>query len=249
MAYEDKNLDRLKILIKDPLRNLQKIFPFIKSRSEPIFRRALELINIDVKSRPYPGHDVLLQIIKPECDGFFIECGGNDGYFYDPTYYLEKFRSWTGIIVEPLPIYRLCKKNRNKSAIYNCAAGSFENKAETTTLVNCNAMSVIKDTLPNEADWIRKGEKTQNIKSKNINVPLRPIQSIIDDYFSKNDKRKIDLLTMDVEGYEIEILRGLDFKSGTLSSASFNLREIRNNLLYSLDSLQTDTEEFEEKAE
>jgi len=44
-------------------------------------------------------------------------------------------------------------------------------------------------------------------------------------------------------------MNGLDFKSGTLHNAAFNLRKARNNLLYSFDTINTDSNRFRERTE
>ncbi len=47
----------------------------------------------------------------------------------------------------------------------------------------------------------------------------------------------------------LEDLNGLDFKSGVLHNAAFNLRKARNNLLYSFDTINTDPNRFRERTE
>lgn len=102
----------LRKFLENPTKNWGKIVPYIKSRYKIYERAVLEFLNIEIKSKPYSGHDELINAIGFR-DGFFVVCGGNDGYGFDPTYYLEKFRGWTGIIVEPLPkAATLCKKKQ-----------------------------------------------------------------------------------------------------------------------------------------
>ena len=58
----------------------------------------------------------LLEIIYYE-DGFFIECGANDGITQSYTYELEK-RNWSGILVEPSIIaFDKCVNNRSNKNI------------------------------------------------------------------------------------------------------------------------------------
>ena len=65
--------------------------------------------SFDFLSKPYgvekmEYHNNLLKYIDFN-SGFFIELGGYDGFFHSPTYYLEKFKNWQGILVEPHPIF------------------------------------------------------------------------------------------------------------------------------------------------
>ena len=36
-------------------------------------------------------------------EGFFVEAGANDGFNQSNTYYLEKIKKWSGILIEPIP--------------------------------------------------------------------------------------------------------------------------------------------------
>lgn len=209
-------------LIKNPKDNIGKVIPFTMSKIRPRYRRLLESLRIYNLSKPYSNHVELLKEINFR-DGFFVQCGGNDGYSNDPSYYFEKVLGWNGIIVEPLPIYKLCKNNRSKSKVYNNAVGSLNDKNKKVSFIDCNAMSFIKGSIKNEEWWINAGEKTQNLKSKTIELTLTTIQQIIDNHFLNSTKKKIDLFIADTEGYEFPILNGLDFDK---NSPSYILLEI-----------------------
>lgn len=211
MAYYETNLDRIKKLISNPQRNINKIIPFLKSRLFPYKRDVYEFFGQDKYSKPYLGHDDILNYLKKR-NGFFVQCGGSDGYGSDPTYFLEKFRGWTGIIVEPTSVHRLCQKSRKKSCVYNYAAVPFGYEKETIPFMDCYGMSIVKDSIENQDEWLRSGEKTQQIETKEILAKAKTIQKIIDEYFQSFPLRKIDLFVADVEGYEINVLKGLDFE-------------------------------------
>lgn len=226
MAFEDTNLTRLKILLKSPKKEIGKVLPFLRSRINPYQRAVLESVHIFSNSKPYSNHNDLLKTINFK-NGFFVQCGGNDGYGNDPTYYLEKVLGWSGIIVEPLPIYKLCKKNRSKSIVYNCAVGSFKLiKDETTTFIDCNAMSFVEGSIDNQDEWIAAGERTQNIKAKKVTVPIKPVQELIDEYKIHYEFSGIDLFVADTEGYEFQLLQGLDY---TKNSPTYILLEIHED--------------------
>ncbi len=212
MSYHESTLTKLNKLINNPRTYIGKILPFTLSKIEPYKRDILESFGNDRLSKPYPGHEKLMQYIT-NTDGFFVECGGNDGHFQDPTYYLEKFRDWKGVIVEPLPIGNLCKRNRKKSTIYKVALISKGDKRETVDFIDINAMSFIEGSIENEEEWIAAGKNSQKIEQRKISVSATTIQQIIDDYNHGNQVHKqIDLFIVDVEGSELEVLKGLDFE-------------------------------------
>ena len=215
MSYHESTLLKIKKLFTDPKNNIGKIKPFLRSKIEPYKRDIYELIGIDKLSRPYPGHEKLLQYIDIR-DGFFVECGGNDGHFQDPTYYLEKFRGWKGIIVEPLPIGELCRRNRKKSTVYRTALVSKDDARKTVDFIDVNAMSFIEGSIEDEKEWVKAGEYSQKIERRKISVPAMTIQQVIDENRSKTGLlEKIDLFVADVEGFELEVLKGLDFDTNS----------------------------------
>ena len=61
--------------------------------------------------------DRKLQAYLPD-GGFFIEAGAYDGFRQSTTYYLEKFRGWSGLLVEPIPeLARAASKERSVPVI------------------------------------------------------------------------------------------------------------------------------------
>jgi FkbM family methyltransferase len=184
------------------------------SRTQPYTRPIFGRIGNNTILKPAVEHDEFIKYFNYR-NGFFLECGGHDGYGNDPTYYLEKVLGWKGIIAEPLPIFKLCKKNRKKSTVYNCAIGSFEQGNTTISFNHCDCMSFVSGSIDNPEEWVSGAERAQNIKSKIIEVPIRPFQELIDDYFSLHGSRKIDLLVVDTEGSELAVLQGIDFSKNS----------------------------------
>ena len=205
-------INRCLKLIAHPKREGHKIIPLLLSRYAIDKRKVLEKFHNDRLSKPYPDHDKLMAYF-PNQNGFFIVAGGNDGYGQDPTYYLERFRGWTGIIIEPLPKAReYCSKNRPDSLILPYALVEKNYPYEKVTLIDCNAMSLIKGRREDELDWIHAGEEKQKIIAKEIEVPSATLDEILDQYFAHNARRDIDLLTIDTEGTELDILKGIDLE-------------------------------------
>ena len=68
------------------------------------YRRYLfEFLGSERYSRPY-RRGVCSKIEKYLSEnGLFIEVGANNGFSESNTYYLERFRNWNGILIEPIP--------------------------------------------------------------------------------------------------------------------------------------------------
>lgn len=139
--------------------------------------------------------DLLLfnNYLKKE-NGIFIELGANDGEFQSNTCFLEKYHNWTGLLIEPSPsAFSKCVINRPNSICINCACVSNDYKDEYVEGdFNGDPMSSINGNRIN-----------QNIK---IKVRCYTLEKLLNDNFPN---KEIDFLSLDTEGYELEILKGL----------------------------------------
>lgn len=236
--------EAVKMFLSNPLENNKKIIPFIKSKYFLLRRNICERFKIERYSKPYSGHNLLLSEINGT-GGVFIVCGGNDGYMSDPTYYLEKFRGWTGIIVEPLPkAAAACRKNRTKSNVYEFALVSDQYSQKMIDLYDCNYMSMTKTSSFDIDDWLKKGETAQNLKTIIRSVPVITLDKLLMDV---NFKGKINLLVLDVEGAEEDILRGFSIKKYL---PDYILVEIHNESLRSkIENLILPTYKFIKKTD
>lgn len=211
--------------IKNPTANYHKIKPYLGSRITQAHRSFAEMIGRDTLSKPYPGHEDLLAEIEFK-NGFFVECGGNDGLMVDPTYYLEKFNGWRGIIIEPLPkMAAACKKNRPQSYVYQAALVSHEYPGNEIEIIDCNAMSVTEHSQYDIEDWVKKGEQAQKLTATRFKVPAATLDHVLESY---QLRQPIDLLVIDVEGAEAEVLKGFTFQK---YQPKYLLIEIHNNTL------------------
>jgi FkbM family methyltransferase len=160
---------------------------------------------------PYPstGHSSINRIIVDEYfhdmrDGFFIETGSCDGIFQSNTFYLETELNWSGLLIEPNPNYvKECIVNRPKSKVYECALVSFDFKDDHTVLYSIASKGAM-GTVEDRGMWINETE-TPVIHQK---ISVRTLTSILDEIQPK----EIDFFSLDVEGYEINVLQGLDFE-------------------------------------
>ena len=148
------------------------------------FRKFNALNNLDKK---------LLQYINYK-NGFYIECGANDGVDQSNTWHFEKFKNWHGILIEAHPeMFRELKKNRDKNILVNKFLVSNNYKSQTVNISNNDLISKFSTT--NEGSSLSAPITLTEVLKK-TNVP-----------------KLIDLFSLDVEGYEFEVLEGIDFEN------------------------------------
>lgn len=149
------------------------------------------------------GEDALLDILfSNQKDGFFVEVGCIDGRRFSNTLTFEE-RGWKGMCVEAHAGYiESLKKNRPNSIICHCAAG----EADEEVVFYANARGSLS-TLDKrkEAHWQQNyapyfsGFEEQQVKKVRLSTLL-----------DANRVTDIDILSLDIEGYEVEALKGLD---------------------------------------
>lgn len=145
-------------------------------------------------------------------DGFFIELGANDGIRQSNTLWLEKNNNWRGLLIEPIPhLYQQARKNRPQSIVVNRACVAFGFTDETIPIADVGLMSIVQGAMSEHQtlDHINAGLQVQNLpETQWIDVPVQPLSSIIDEHGIE----QIDFLSLDVEGYESQVLQGLDLE-------------------------------------
>lgn len=188
-------------------------------RPSKLFRRRLyEALGNAKYSRPSLNNlDEKLAKYLDFKGGFFIEAGGNDGYTQSNTYYLEKMLDWRGLLVEAVPeLYEACRKERGQSRVEHCGlvAPDFPN---ATIEIHCaNLMSLVegaRKTQDEQQQHLEKGVAIQQLEqTKTVQVPARTLESLLDELAERNGRpiSHIDFFSLDVEGYELPVLQGLN---------------------------------------
>jgi FkbM family methyltransferase len=147
-------------------------------------------------------------------NGFFCELGANDGITQSNTFFFEKYRGWKGVLVEPIPDkYLLCRKNRSpKTKVFCNACTSFDYKEKFVEIIYSNLMSIslnLETDINNPTKHAKIGKKYLNKSEHNFafGALAKTLNEIL---ISANAPKKIDFLSLDVEGSEIEVLKGID---------------------------------------
>jgi FkbM family methyltransferase len=190
-------------------------------------KRSYALNNLDLK---------LLRFLNYR-GGIFVEAGANDGIRQSNTLYYEKYKGWTGLLIEAIPaLAEQCRQNRPRCLVENCALVSADYNGKTVEMEYFDLMSIVKDGLGNAAEEQLHKEAANNILREGkkepyrVAVPARTLSQVL----TAHRINKIDLLSLDVEGYEANVLSGIDFNKHT---PKFMLVETRHNKKTVIDNL------------
>lgn len=189
---------------------LTDTYKYIRRR---IRRRFFELLGSYKYSRPSLNNlDEKLSKYFNYKGGFFIEAGANDGYQQSNTYFLERVLGWKGVLVEGIPeLYKRCKSER-KAKSFNAALVSHDFKEDYVQMHYADLMTVVDGALKDEnkeKQHVSTGCKAKGAEGYSIQVPARTLDSILDE---AQPPQTIDLFSLDVEGYELQVLQGLSFE-------------------------------------
>jgi FkbM family methyltransferase len=185
------------VLSWTPLQNRR-----VRKRLVHARRRLFEFAGSPRFSMPgFEGIDVKLQRYLPPT-GTFLEAGANDGYTWSNTYYLERFKGWSGVLVEGIPaLSEECRRLRSGSIVHNCALVEHGYPEETVTMTYSDLRSLIAGSEP---DMERRA--LEEAGTYQVRVPARTL----DDVLGESGVEQLDFVSLDLEGFEAPALRGLD---------------------------------------
>lgn len=142
----------------------------------------------------------------------YVELGANDGVTQSNTMYFELFTSSWGLLIEPSESQfdQLIKNRSGNNKFENSACVSFDYSSKEIPLIYSNLMTTAANAQTElENPWLhaREGESFWGGKSFEFIAQARTLNHLME----KNEMpSKCDLLSLDVEGSELEVLKGLN---------------------------------------
>lgn len=182
----------------------------------------------------------LLPFLEKYCNNkVFLEAGANDGIRYSNSLYLEENYGWNGILIEPNKYqYSMCVKNRPNCKNFNKALvsslytektinGSFGDGAKDNGLVGGVRFDY----------WEKHNELSHHDKNL-IDVEVMTISESI----NLSGLECPSFVSLDIEGYELEALRGLDVKKHKpdiflIEILEWDIKEVFNEHVTYMDSI------------
>lgn len=140
--------------------------------------------------------------------GFYLEAGAADGETQSNTSFLEKEKSWMGILVEPnLDSYYKCMANRPTSKVYNCALVGYDYPDSEIEMYfrrwHSGDPGLVTSTFDSPINKVDAWEGYNTT----YKIEARTLDSILEEC----EVQHIDFFSLDVEGYELNVLKGFNF--------------------------------------
>ncbi len=140
----------------------------------------------------------------------YLDIGANEPRFISNTFYFYEKGS-TGVLIEPNPfLYKKLKMQRPKDIVLNIGIG-FTDVQEADFYMFPDYANGLSTFSEKEAKhWEEIGMKGMGKipVEKVIKMPLIPINKILAQYFTH---KAPDVISLDVEGLDLEILKAMDF--------------------------------------
>lgn len=149
-------------------------------------------------------------IFKGLKKGVFVDVGAWDGVCFSNTLFFEKEREWKGIHIEPLPDkFADLVKNRPNSINLNLAISDSEGEGEFLAITGNTGMlsGLTSNYDERHIQRIERETKELNTETKTIQVKMRRLDSIFKEY----NVKRVNYLSIDAEGSEMNIIRSIDF--------------------------------------
>lgn len=177
-------------------------FPTALAISYSISRLAARVFDRDVATTYSQfGEDrVLPFFLDPKRSGFFVDVGANHPVKNSNTFWLYKF-GWKGITVEPNEmLFRLHQKIRPRDAQVSALISDSDTEVEFVEFKNHLFSSA-------SVEHVKKWEDVNNVTRRQKIRPRR-LTDVLDECHCPQN---FDLLCIDVEGFDLPVLRSLDW--------------------------------------
>jgi len=183
---------------------------------------------------PRSRFDDSLNLLLKKQDFFFVQIGANDGVRFDDLYIKLTQFNVHGIVIEPIQrFYNRLKLNYEDYPGVLCL-----NIAIHPSLKNVEIYHVTEDHLSKLEPWRGGASSVYKSHLLNNNTPNNCISSskvkalTIDELIETYSIEHIDLLQIDVEGFDLEIIKMIPFnkiKPRLIKFEYVNLSEIQKN--------------------
>jgi FkbM family methyltransferase len=146
---------------------------------------------------------ILGYVFKDQKSGFYVDVGANDPDESSVTKYFY-LAGWRGINIEPIP--ELVEKlNKSRPEDTNKGVAISDRPGQLTFYKGVKASGL--STL---SPKIAAAHRAKGFEFTTIRIPVTTLNAVLDEH--AKDRPEITFMNVDVEGFEKQVLSGIDFK-------------------------------------
>jgi len=187
------------------------------------------MMDVDVRYYSHSGEDFLLwQLFNSKPRGFYIDIGCFDGIYLNNSYFFEK-QGWEGVCVEAHPSYfSRCKANRPRATSLHkaCVGGGIK----SAVTFYAEDLGLVSGLRKGEGKQISRLYETYDRPFSNYTeeeVGAITLNEIVRQYAPAD--KKIDFITIDTNGNELDILADFEFNNWFVRVFIINADDARAN--------------------
>jgi FkbM family methyltransferase len=180
-------------------------------RRGPLMRRLHEVRQMLDRGYSYTsqaGQDAVVdQIMRGKRGGTFVDVGGYDGVTGSNTLFLEQWRGWTGVLVEPVPSQLEKARLVRRCPCLGLAVAATDGEAEFLEIAEgYTQMSGLAESYDQALlDQVRADPRH---KERTLRVETRTLARIL----NENGLENPDFISLDIEGGEARALAEFPFE-------------------------------------
>jgi hypothetical protein len=142
---------------------------------------------------------IIRDFFQDRRDGFYLDVGCAWPQRNSTTYYLEKHLGWSGFGVDAVAEYGpMWAEVRERGKFFNFLVSDHADTKDTFYRADWTGVSSVDEE--NVKQW--------KVDYKKIEVPTITLNKLLDD----NGVKKVDFLSLDIEGAQLSALRGFDIE-------------------------------------
>jgi FkbM family methyltransferase len=188
----------------------QRVNEHIRSLPPYPLLESVEQRNVIYRSQYGQDKFVIEEVFRGRRDGVFVDVGAYDGITFSNSCALERHYGWTGLCVEPLPHVFARLRRARSCACVRAAVGTMPGDREMTWVEGDSEMlSGLSDTyVAPHRDRIARETAANGGARRIMKVQCRRL----DELLAQHGIRRVDYLSVDVEGAELEVLASIDLQ-------------------------------------
>ena len=177
-----------------------------------IYRRQVKLLPEIAGGYGAGGQDVYVaDLLGRPTKGIFVDIGANDGVTINNTLFFEKELGWSGLAIEPMPdAYAKLKANRCCHTLNACIA----DREGTAEFLEISGRAQMLSGLIDKYDSQHLRRIDRTIKRLGGSSKTTAVECVrFSTAIARLNIDRIDFLSLDTEGGELDILRDIDFNT------------------------------------